>query len=628
MDEDHTRALCDRLREAEILASDLPIDFVHPLVRQAIYQDLSDGERSTLHRRAAEILASTGAASREVAAHLLATAPNGDQWVVERLRDAAEAAIAEGAHDAARSYMERALKEPSEDEARDRYLLGRAMYEPDLPGSLAVFEAAAEGAGDPHLRVAALRQVCLTYVGLGNFAEAARACEKALGALPEGERDLELVLEAQFFMFAGVSHGWTDELSERIRRVASGASGDTPGERIALQAAALDLFVQGEPADQVIALGSRFPPPPWVVAGIRSPAPMAVAKTLAVSGAWDVARGGIRDYVEACREVGWLHGASVGHGALAEVDRLSGRFADGQVEALTALEISSVRSTFSPAQWQARMNLLAIHIARGELDEAERLAESLPMTFGPKEVAINPWPLEMRGYLRLAQDDLEGGVEDLLQIGEAMEESGWRNPAFSPWWQEAAWALVALGRTSEAKELVRVGEERAHRFGAPYVIGTTLRTRAMLESRKRQIGTLRKSVSVLEGSGPPHELARSLLELGAALRRDGQRGDAREPLGAALELAHRCGAGGLEKRAREELAAAGSRPRTPYQTGATALTASELRTAKLAAEGLSNPEIAQRLFVTRRTVETHLTHVYEKLQIQGRDQLKPALADA
>jgi len=627
LDDDRAREVCDQLRGAEVLQQGVPIDFVHPLVRQAIYDDLSEGERSTLHRKGAEILISTGAAPRRAAPHLLATAPNGDPWVVARLREAAEEAIAEGAHDAARSYMERALQEPPEDEARDRYLLGRAIYEPDLPGSLAVFEAAAEAATDPDLRVAALRHACLAYVGLGNFAEAARKSQEALSSLPAGQREIELLLEAQIFAFSGAGDGWSAPISERIARVASGLSGSSPGECIALQARALDLFVRGEPADQVIRLASRFPPPPWDIGGLRSPAPMATAKILALSGAWEPARAGIKGYVDACREQGWLHGASVGHGALAEVDRLSGRFADAEVEALTALEISRVRTTFSPAEWQARMNLLAIYIARGQLDEATELADSLPMTFGPKEVAINPWPLEMRGYLRLAQGELEGGVEDLLEIGEAMEALGWRNAAFSPWWQEAAWALAALGRTSEAAELVRVGEERAERFGAPHVIGTTLRTRAVLESRKRQIATLRKSASVLEGSGPPHELARSMIELGAALRRDGQRSEAREPLRAALELAHRSGAGGLEQHAREELAAAGSRPRTPFRTGATALTASELRTAKLAAEGLSNPEIAQRLFVTRRTVETHLTHVYEKLQIRGREELEAALTD-
>ena len=76
------------------------------------------------------------------------------------------------------------------------------------------------------------------------------------------------------------------------------------------------------------------------------------------------------------------------------------------------------------------------------------------------------------------------------------------------------------------------------------------------------------------------------------------------------------GADGLAARAREELAAAGSRPRSVFRTGVESLTASELRTAKLAAEGLGNVEIAQRLFVTRKTVEKHLGNAYTKLEIR------------
>ncbi|MGZ8666587.1 MAG: response regulator transcription factor, partial [Solirubrobacterales bacterium] len=91
------------------------------------------------------------------------------------------------------------------------------------------------------------------------------------------------------------------------------------------------------------------------------------------------------------------------------------------------------------------------------------------------------------------------------------------------------------------------------------------------------------------------------------------------------ELAHSCGAGGLASRARDELASAGSRPRSVFRTGVDSLTASELRTAKLAAKGLGNVEIAQQLFVTRKTVEKHLGNAYTKLEIASRKELPAAL---
>ena len=81
-----------------------------------------------------------------------------------------------------------------------------------------------------------------------------------------------------------------------------------------------------------------------------------------------------------------------------------------------------------------------------------------------------------------------------------------------------------------------------------------------------------------------------------------------------------------ERRAREELAVTGSRPRSAFRSGVAALTASELRTARLAGDGLSNVEIAQQLFVTRKTVEKHLGNAYAKLEIPSRKELASALA--
>jgi DNA-binding CsgD family transcriptional regulator len=113
------------------------------------------------------------------------------------------------------------------------------------------------------------------------------------------------------------------------------------------------------------------------------------------------------------------------------------------------------------------------------------------------------------------------------------------------------------------------------------------------------------------------ERARSLLALGAALRRSGSRLEARQELTEAMELARTCGADLLAERAREELRAAGGRPRRGATSGPAALTASELRVARLAAEGATTPEIAQTLVVSAKTVETHLTHVYAKLGLSG-----------
>jgi DNA-binding NarL/FixJ family response regulator len=130
---------------------------------------------------------------------------------------------------------------------------------------------------------------------------------------------------------------------------------------------------------------------------------------------------------------------------------------------------------------------------------------------------------------------------------------------------------------------------------------------------------------VLEGSSARLEHARSLVELGAALGRANERSEARERLREGLDLAVRSGARPLVERAEQELAATGARPRRLLLSGIESLTASERRVAGFAAEGMSNKDIAQALFVTTKTVEVHLSNVYRKLGIGSRNELPEAL---
>ena len=121
------------------------------------------------------------------------------------------------------------------------------------------------------------------------------------------------------------------------------------------------------------------------------------------------------------------------------------------------------------------------------------------------------------------------------------------------------------------------------------------------------------------------ELARALAALGGLLRRTRHPTEAREPLREALELAESCACPPLVEQVRSELYATGARPRTAALHGVTSLTASELRVARLAADGGTNREIAQALFVTPKTVEVHLSNAYRKLGISSRRELERAL---
>jgi DNA-binding CsgD family transcriptional regulator len=186
----------------------------------------------------------------------------------------------------------------------------------------------------------------------------------------------------------------------------------------------------------------------------------------------------------------------------------------------------------------------------------------------------------------------------------------------------AARALDRLGRHEEAIALAEEELAAARAWGAPGTVGPVLRVLGLLRG---DIALLEEAVEVLEGSRARHELAKALADLGGALRRDRRPSEAREPLRRALELADACGADGLVEHVRSELYATGARPRTTATGGVDALTASERRVAAFAAEGQSNRDIAQALFVTPKTVEVHLSNAYRKLGIRSRRELAGAL---
>jgi DNA-binding CsgD family transcriptional regulator len=144
---------------------------------------------------------------------------------------------------------------------------------------------------------------------------------------------------------------------------------------------------------------------------------------------------------------------------------------------------------------------------------------------------------------------------------------------------------------------------------------------------RADLGLLRAAVDELRGSPWRLDLARALVDLGAALRRAGRRVDSRAPLGESMDLAQACGARALAEHARTELLATGARPRRLALTGAASLTPGERRVCHLAASGRTNREIAQDLFVTTSTVETHLRHAYRKLDVRSRGELAAVLGD-
>jgi DNA-binding CsgD family transcriptional regulator len=262
--------------------------------------------------------------------------------------------------------------------------------------------------------------------------------------------------------------------------------------------------------------------------------------------------------------------------------------------------------------------LADVLIEQDELDHADEIlgrAVAIPGSL------TAPMLLERRGRLRLAQHRPAEAHAELVAAAEEWRGLGMRHPALASWRVDDCLALAELGSSASARALADCHIDLARQVGIAGPIGAGLRAKARAVPTDEAIGLLTSAVETLSDSPFRLELVRALVDLGAVQRRAAQRAAAREPLTRALDLAGRGGMRALATRARAELIACGARPRRTACVGWDALTPAERRVATLAAGGCGNREIAQQLFVTRRTVETHLTHVFQKLGVTTRAEL-------
>lgn len=263
-----------------------------------------------------------------------------------------------------------------------------------------------------------------------------------------------------------------------------------------------------------------------------------------------------------------------------------------------------------------------------ELDEAEAALAAGGLLGDPSPGALAaPMLLESRARLRLAQQRHNDAHADLLAAADRWDELAIRHPGLATWRVDDCEVLVALGDMPAARWLAEEHLDLAERTGLPGPRAAGLRALARTADRDEAIGLLERAVELVAESPSQLEHTRALVELGSALRRANHRSAARAPLRRGLELADRGGMRLLAQRAREELKAAGAGPRRAALSGVDSLTPAEHRVATLAAQGHSNREIAQQLYVTRRTVETHLTHVFQKLDVAARVELGDALSE-
>lgn len=619
------RALADGLFAAGVLDPGVPLDFVHPLVRAAVYAEMAPLARDAAHARAARLIADAGGDRDAVAAQLMQTKSAADGWVVETLTAAAASARERGAPEAAVAWLRRALAEPPPSQQRAAVLLQLGMVEAELSdaGALDHLRVAHELTTDPAERARAALVLAGALLFTNQASEASELAQDALSGLVGRDRELELQLEALIADLGWHDSSIGDPSRRGTSRIAAELTGETRGERmILIQLAAQHMFPGREPASQATALLSRALADGRFLEETEAVQFWQAIYLLHATDELDLAERLEQQALEEARKRGSILGLCI-----AATYRAHAYLQRGRVHEANA-EIDHANS-FGDDAWPQGIAVkvhvgVEVLIEQGRLSDADREAARLDAISAPRTLMTPLFAICSRGRLRVAQGRFEDALDDLFDVGRYSSVS---NPAVFAWRSHATPALAALGRPDEARELLAQELELARCFGVARPIGANLRAAGVLEGGEEGIGLLRKSVHVLERCPSCLERAHSLVELGSALRRSGRRGESLSWLRQGLELADKAGALALAQRARRELADAGARPHRPTRLGRDALTPSELRIARMAAEGATNKEIAQGLFVSLRTVETHLTHTYAKLGIAARPELARALIE-
>jgi DNA-binding CsgD family transcriptional regulator len=626
VEREHAARIADGLIQTGLLAHSDRLSTAQPVVEAAVASSLGPSERAEAHLRAAELLAHEHAPPETIAAHLVDAPRRRSGWVVDILRDAAASAVERGAPREAVRWLRRALAEPPSRETRARVILDLGRAEATVGEAQAVgrLREASELIADRHERAQTALDTGRTLFALGRQPDAAAAFER--GLLEVGDEDDEL---------AGRLRASRDTLARLVDPAAAlrrepvepPATGDTPAGRALLALGAMEGAMRGDPRDDVHALAARALGRGALLDDETADGIAYYLASLALVLAEDLqaAELAVTAAVEDARSRGSVLGFATASFVRSTAILRRGRLEDAAADARTA--IAAERQGWRLALPAARAVLADCLLEMGDLDAAEReLAaagqfasdvEAGSGSVGAGRLAL----LACRGNVRLRRGDAERALADFLACGDRLARIGAQSPAIVPWRSSAARALAAMGDESEARHLVEAELAIAKVGGAPGPIGRAFRVLGQLSAGSEALETLELAVGHLEESQAALERARALVDYGAALRRSGRRQAAREPLRRGLDLAQRCGANTLASRALAEVRLTGARPRRTALEGPGALTEREREVATLAANGLSNREIAESLVVTVKTVEWHLRHAFRKLGIDSRAKL-------
>ena len=580
------------------------------LVR-VVEEALTAEEASAAHRAAAALLTAQGFPPEQVATQLLSVDALRDRGEFETLRAAAVAAQRRGTPELAARYLRRALLDvPPDCAGRARLLTELAAVEPDPRAAVRYLVQAAPLLPAGRDRAEAVARIPLTAAARGPLVtELVRSVAGADGAAGY-DTDLALRLEARDWFTALEDPAKLAAAPARLDALSAGPHGSGPAGRelraVLLLAATLGGRITAAEAARHATVLLDHEPARTIRAGTALrivPLVLIAAGGTDLVTPWLSSAGGPRA-TEATRVLVDVHHA------LALLSR--GRFAEAREPAERAFGAADPGGYDLLALPATAVALVADAARSREL--ARQVIERLP---GGDDLAVFAVRRGLRGMLA-AREDPDAALAQFLDRGRLLDRAGWRNPAIYAWRGSAALLANRLGRTEEARQLAEEHHRHSVAWGTPNLVGRSLRVLAALAGKQSAVELLREAVDLLDGTSNELESAKACADLGARLLTTDPEA-ARRLLARAQQLSDSCGAGRLE--ARED----GTFGQAELTRTAAELTAGEATVARLALGGGTNAEIAEKLSISRRAVEKHLTGLYRKLKIDGRAQLADVL---
>ena len=603
------------------------MEFVHPLARASVYHSASPAERRAAHRALAAALTTSDGADRR-AWHLAAAAAGPDADAAEALSAAARRAReSSGYAAAARAWAEAARLTESDAVRADRlfqsadnaWLAGRtdeaeaalsaarriagsdlAIDIDTLAGHIAtqrgavldgyrtLVSAARRIEGRDRLKaIRILADAAVATFGAGNPNAMIEAAEHAVELLspddPPETRAVAHTAYGQLAILAGRGADGPQHLHETLAAFQEIPDGITD-PLLVLCAGIAGLFLRESEA------GRDLLERALVQARDHSPTAalpvvlFLLARDAFATDRWALARAQYEDAMRVAREttqVTWLAGPMAG---LAWLDALEGRTED----------------------------------CRANAGEAGELSLQLGL------VVFRAWAFIALGMLELGMGRPEEAVRQLSACREFLADNGMNDPDIAPD-PDIVEALVRLGRDDEARDMATEYHAAATAKGQPFALARAGRALGLVADDRSFASHFESALRHHESTPDTFERARTQLYFGERLRRTRKRVDARKHLRAALKAFDELGAAPWAERALTELEASGETARVREDTYRQQLTPQELQVAMMLAEGATTREAAARLYLSPKTVEYHLRHVYDKLEVRTRDDLRAAV---